>query len=335
MLSSPPSVLIDQRVVRAFRLGDVDLGREPDHRNRAAGAHHIDDIAAVGAVGDHRVGGAIAGRAADRPRQADIQLRDVGAREIVHRERVGATQRIEVDALDVVEVHDDVAEVAGEQHPSAVGRGREDLGAVAAVEQHRVGAVLALDRVAAVAGIPLEGVVAGAEEGGVVALLAVDEVVAVAAQQDVGAVAAEDGVVAGAAIDRDADQGGEVAGGREAVVAAVHVDDELLGGADVDCEGRGIEAVEAHTRAVGGDGEDLGAAAAIDLGGVGAGAAFHQVTVVARVPDHAVVAGLAEHLVVAVAAGQGVIVGAAEQQVAAAAAEQDVVAGLAEQHVAA
>ena len=34
----------------------------------------------------------------------------------------------------------------------------------AAVEQHRVGAVLALDGVAAVARIPLEHVVAGAEE---------------------------------------------------------------------------------------------------------------------------------------------------------------------------
>ena len=82
-----------------------------------------------------------------------------------------------------------------------------------AVEQHRVGAVLALDRVAAVARIPLEDVVAGAEEGDVVALLAVDEVVAVAAEQQVGAVAAEERVVAGAAVDGDLDQRGQVAGG--------------------------------------------------------------------------------------------------------------------------
>ena len=150
-------------------------------------------------------------------------------------------------------------------------------------------------------------------------------------RSSVGAVAAEDGVVAGAAVDRDADQRGEIAGGGEAVVAAVHVDDEVLGGADVEGERRRVEAVEAHARAVGGDGEDLGAVAAIDLGGVGAGAAFVQVGVVARVPDHAVVAGLAEDLVVAVAAGQGVVVGAAEQEVVAALAEQRVVAGLAEQ----
>ena len=86
----------------------------------------------------------------------------------------------------------------------AVGGGVEDLVAAAAVEQHRVGAVLALDDVAAVARIPLEDVVAGAEEGDVVALVAVDEVVAVAAEQEVDAVAAEDRVVAGPAVDGDA-----------------------------------------------------------------------------------------------------------------------------------
>ena len=106
--------------------------------------------------------------------------------------------------LDVVEVHDDVADVAGEAHAAAVGRDVEDLVRVRAVEQHRVGAGLALDHVAAVARIPLEDVVAGAQQGRVVALVAVDEVVAVAAEQEVGAVAAEDRVVAGAAVDGDA-----------------------------------------------------------------------------------------------------------------------------------
>ena len=92
-------------------------------------------------------------------------------------------------ALDVVQVHHDVAEVAGEPHPLAVRRGLEVLVPGGAVEEHRVDAVLAFDRVAAVARIPLEDVVAGAEEGDVVALLAVDEVVAVAAEQAVDAVA--------------------------------------------------------------------------------------------------------------------------------------------------
>ena len=164
-----------------------------------------------------------------------------------------AAQRIDVDALDVVEVHDDIAEVAGEPNALAVGRDLEILIPVAAVEQQGVGAVLALDRVAAVAGIPLEYVVAGAEEGDVIALLAVDEIVAVAAEESVGAVTAENGVVAGAAVDRHADEGGQIARGAETVVAAVHVEDEVFGRADVEAERRGIEPIEAHARAVGGE----------------------------------------------------------------------------------
>ena len=153
---------------------------------------------------------------------------------------------------------------------AAVGGGIEALADVAAVEQHRVGAVLALDRVAAVAGIPLERVVAGAEQRDVVALVAVDEVVAVAAEQDVGAVAAEERVVARTAVDGDLDQGGEVAGRGEAVVAAVGVEDQVLRGADVDRERRRVDAVEPDARAVGRGGELLGAVAAVDLDRVGA-----------------------------------------------------------------
>ena len=59
-------------------------------------------------------------------------------------------------------------------------------------------------------------VVAGAQQGHVVAVLAVDEVVAVAAEQRVDAVAAEERVVARPAVDGELDQGGQVAGGREA-----------------------------------------------------------------------------------------------------------------------
>jgi hypothetical protein len=42
---------------------------------------------------------------------------------------------------------------------------------------------------------------------------------------------------------------------------------------------------------------------------------FGQIGVVARVPDHAVVAAFPEHLVVGVAAGQRVVVGPAEELV--------------------
>ena len=88
------------------------------------------------------------------------------------------------------------------------------------------------------------------------------------------AVAAGDGVVAGAAVHGELDQRGEAVAGGDGVVAAVGVDDEVLGGADVQAErGRG-DAVEADPGAVGGDGERLGAVAAVDLDGVAPGSAL-------------------------------------------------------------
>ena len=139
------------------------------------------------------------------PARLIVDLRHVGPAQVVDGEAVSPAECIDVDGLDVVDVHDDVADVPGEQNAAAVGRDLEALVRGAAVEQQRVDAVLTLDHVAAVARIPLEHVVAGAEERDVVALLAVDEVVAVAAEEEVGAVAAEKGVVAGAAVDRHAD----------------------------------------------------------------------------------------------------------------------------------
>jgi hypothetical protein len=70
----------------------------------------------------------------------------------------------------------------------------------------------------------------------------------------------------------------------------------------------------AASTAVGSDGENFVAVAAIDLRSIRAVAALEGVGALARVPDHAVVAGFAEHLVVSGAAGQGVVARAAEQQ---------------------
>ena len=58
------------------------------------------------------------------------------------------------------------------QHAPAVGQDVDVLADVRAVEQQRVGAVLALDGVVAVARIPLEGVVARAHQRDVVAVVA-------------------------------------------------------------------------------------------------------------------------------------------------------------------
>ena len=101
----------------------------------------------VSAIGIGRAG-------AGRVREVRVHGRQIGPADVVDDEVVGAAEGLEVDALDVVQVHHDVAEVAEEPHPSAVRRDVEVLRAVGAVEQHRVGAVLALDDVAAVARDP-------------------------------------------------------------------------------------------------------------------------------------------------------------------------------------
>src|SRR5262245_22580813 len=327
--------LDDETVVGRFAVGHVGPCRQSEDRDRASRSDHIDDVAALGAGDGHRVGCAVAGGPTDRAGEIDVDLRHVGPAEIVDSDSVGAAQRVDVDSLDIIEVHDDAAEIAREAGTCAIGRDFEDLVTGTAVEQHRIGAVSALDLIAAVAWIPLEGVIARAEEGAVVALLAVDEIVAVAAEEGIGAVSTENGVVAGAAVDGHADEARKVARGAEAVIAAVHVEDEVFGRADIDAEGAGRDSVEPHARTVGGEGEGLVAVAAIDLGGIDAIAALEQIGVIARIPDHAVVASLAEDLIVAIAAGQHVIAGPTEEEVVSTLAEESVVATLAEEHISA
>ena len=189
----------------------------------------VDLVVAGGAVDDHGVGRGIAAK-------VDRDLRHAGTGQVADRDVVGAAERVELDVLDAVEVHGDVADVAGELHLPVVGRDVDVLVDVGAVEQQRIGAVAAVDRVAAVARIPDEGVVAGAELRHVVAAPADDDVVAVAADQRVVAVAAGDGVVAVAAVEREMDEGGEPVAGRDDVVAAIGVKHKVLGGADVEAK---------------------------------------------------------------------------------------------------
>ena len=205
----------DEGVVGPFRAGDVDQRRQSDHARRGAGAEDVDDVVAVGAVDDDDVGCRVAGGATDGAGEAPVELDDVGAGQVVDDRGVGAAQCVHVDRFDVVEVHDDGADVAGEPHPAAVGGRLEDLGGAAAVEQHAVGAGLSFHDVAAVARIPLEDVVAGAQEPDVVALLAVDDVIADTTQQQIDAVAAQERVVADAA---------EQAGSRQRPVRLVESD---------------------------------------------------------------------------------------------------------------
>jgi hypothetical protein len=209
---------------------EADDRRQPaDGRGaRRAGGH--DDVVAVGRVDDDLVLRAVARRPADGPGQVGVDRREVSAGDVVDRQPVGAAERVEVDPLDVVEVHGDVRHVAQEAHAPAVGRHVEGLGDVRPVERHRVVPVLALDDVAAVAGVPGEAVVVGAHERRVVALVAVDRVVVVAAEQHVVAPAAEQRVVADAAVLGELEHPGAQPAGVDAVLPAAAVDGERVAG---------------------------------------------------------------------------------------------------------
>ena len=74
-------------------------------------------IVAGRAIDGHGVRRAVTGGAAERPRQVDRNLGHVGSGQIIDRDGVGTTQRIEMDVLDTVEIHGDVGDVAGELAP--------------------------------------------------------------------------------------------------------------------------------------------------------------------------------------------------------------------------
>ena len=181
MVSLPPSPLTTSESWPPSAPAIVTFAASPLTTHRGAAAGDGDGVVAGRAVDDHAVGRAVALAAARRRRQVDGDLLDVGAGEVVDRDGVGAAQGVDLDVLDAVQVHGDVADVAEQPHPAAIGRDVDVLADVGAVEHQRVGAGLALDDVAAVARVPDEGVVAVAEQGHVVAAAADDGVVAVAA----------------------------------------------------------------------------------------------------------------------------------------------------------
>ena len=204
----------------------------------------VDDLGGAGGGDRHGIVAVRADRGDDVRRgvaataersQVGVERAQVGAGHVVDDDRVGAAQRVERDALDVVEVERDVRDVADEQHARAVGRDVDVLADVGAVEGHGVAVGPALDGVVAVAGIPLERVGAAAQQGDVLAAVAVDEVVAGAADELLGRVAADQRVVAGPAVDGD----GLVDGGRRRDDA-----DRVVAGAGGDVEVREEGAIE-------------------------------------------------------------------------------------------
>ncbi len=197
-----------------------------------------------------------------------------GVAQVVDDESVGSAERRDLDPLHGAEIHRHAADVAGERCARAFGRDVDGFGDVRIVELKRVEAVLAVDDVAAVARVPDERVVAAAESRRVAATAAGDDVVTIAAEERVVAVAAGDGVITGAAIDRDIDEVGEAIAGGEDVVAAIHVENEVFGGADVEEERRRIGAIETDAGAIGCEREIFRAVSAVDYGGIRAVATF-------------------------------------------------------------
>jgi hypothetical protein len=198
---------------------------------------------------------------AQRSGEIDVDAADVGPAQVVDRDRVGAAECVEVDVLDAAGIHGDVAEVAEEAQPVAVGRQIDVLGEAGAVEQHRIGAVLPLDRVASVARIPDERVVARAHQRQVVPAVAVDRVVPVPAEQRLPAGAAGERVVSVSAGEERRDRIREdpiALVDAEGVVTTASVDDDRadlppleaeVGGtvvADVDLDGTRIAGPQAQ-----------------------------------------------------------------------------------------
>src|SRR5262249_62093632 len=117
---------------RRRRAGAAPARRQPRHPEAGGAGSDGHDVVAGSAVHDHGVRLAVAPvRGAF---QVDVHLEDISAGQIVHGDRVGPAQGVQVNALDVVEVHDDVTEVAGELHALAVGRDIKDLADPVAVE---------------------------------------------------------------------------------------------------------------------------------------------------------------------------------------------------------
>src|SRR5206468_12758495 len=142
-----------------------------------------DLVGAIASVHGNGIDLTIAARTACRRREVDVDLARAGAAQIVDDDVIAAAQRSEVDALDAVQIHRDVGNVAGETNAIAVGRDVDGLADVRAVELHRVRAGLTVDDIAAVTGIPDERIVAGAECCDIVAAPTDDHVVAGAAIQ--------------------------------------------------------------------------------------------------------------------------------------------------------
>ncbi len=145
-MSVPATVLISSRSFAISECRTLTVGtRPPTFTPAASPLTLILSLPSVPLTIDV-VGRVVAGRAAERAGEVDVELLDVGSGQVVDGDDVGAAESVEVDPLDAVGVHGDVRDVAVEPEPVSVRRQVDLLGDVGAVEEHRVGAVLPLDR---------------------------------------------------------------------------------------------------------------------------------------------------------------------------------------------
>ncbi|QYU68465.1 VOC family protein [Leptolyngbya sp. 15MV] len=126
---------VDHHAVLRAEAGEVHLCREAQDADRAVVAEHQHHVIASRAVDHHGVRLPVAGA------QVDVHLRHVGSRKVPDRDVVGAAERVEVDGLDVVQVHRHIGDVAEEDRAAAIGEDLDVLRDIRAVEQHRVEAV--------------------------------------------------------------------------------------------------------------------------------------------------------------------------------------------------
>ena len=261
---------LDADRIRSLIAEDAHRDGRAFDRLLAGGVAGAQPVVAVRPADDHGVGGAVTGSV--ERLQVDMDALDVGAGEVADGGGVGAAEGADVDVFDVVGVHGDGGDVAGEAEAVAVGGELDLFGGVGAVEVECVVAGLAFDGVAAVAGVPLEVVVAGAEEGGVGSDVAVDVVVAFAAVQGVCSVAAAEVVVAVAALQGECGDGGEAVLAGDRVVAVEAGDDQAFDGW-VDEGGCGAGCEDGCFGGVACDADLVGLVAAVVAGGVFAVAA--------------------------------------------------------------
>src|SRR5262249_33686601 len=127
-----------EAVVGGLGGGDVHPGGQAADREAVPAAADRDRVAAAGAFDDHGVGGAVADAATGRAGQVEVHRGHAAPGEVVDGDLINPALGSEVDLLDLVEVHGDAGDVAGEEDARAVRRDVDLLGDVGAVEEHRV-----------------------------------------------------------------------------------------------------------------------------------------------------------------------------------------------------